>query len=166
VEVVPEVMRAQQVQHVAPDAEWIARIAEAYDDDAPRLVYADHLESLGDPLGELIAVQCELARIEPWEPRAAVLREREDTLMLTYRPRWLPKIEPEIKCTFHRGFVERVAPEPSVREPDFERLQRHAPLIRTFERNMSLEHWGDRAPWAIAPRALLEQLTGMAIDTW
>jgi len=166
VEVVPEVLRAREVRHVAPEADWIVRIAAAYDDDAPRLVYADHLESLGDPLGELIAVQCQLARLDPWDPRCGVLREREDTLMMTYRPRWLPKIEPDIKCTFHRGFVERIAPEPSVRAPAFEQLMKHAPLVRTFEREMRFDYWQGRSPWANVPRALLEQLTGMAIHNW
>ena len=33
------------------------------DDDAPRLVYADALQAKGDPRGELIALQCELARL-------------------------------------------------------------------------------------------------------
>ena len=166
VEVVPEVLRAREVRHVAPDVDWISRIAAAYDDDAPRLVYADHLEALGDPLGELIAVQCELARLDPWDPRCGVLREREETLMMTYRPRWLPKIEPDIQCTFRRGFVERIAPEPSVRTPAFEHLMTHAPLVRTLERDMRLDYWQDRAPWASAPRALLEQLTGIAIHNW
>src|SRR6185437_8559381 len=124
------------------------------------------LQSLGDPLGELIAVQCELARIEPWDPRAGVLREREESLMITYRTRWLPKIEPEIKCTFSRGFVERVEPEPRVPRAAFEHLMQHAPLIRTLERNLVVDLWNERPPWEIAPRELLEQLTGLALHNW
>ncbi len=165
IEVVPEVLRAKEARHVAPDADWIARIAASYDDDAPRLVYADHLQSLGDPLGELIAVQCELARIESWEPRAAALREREETLLLTYRPRWLPKVGPEIQCTFRRGFVERVDLEPGVQRAAIEHLMQHAPLIRTLERDASIGHWGGRLPWALAP-ALLPQLTGLGLRGW
>src|SRR5256885_1062335 len=42
--------------------EFVAQIVAAPDDDRPRLVYADHLMERGDPQGELIAVQCALAR--------------------------------------------------------------------------------------------------------
>jgi uncharacterized protein (TIGR02996 family) len=39
-------------------------IIAAPDDDAPRLVYADWLLAREDPRGELITVQCELARLQ------------------------------------------------------------------------------------------------------
>src|SRR4051794_23378873 len=39
--------------------ELFERIRANLDDDDPRLVYADALQDLGDPRGELIAVQCE-----------------------------------------------------------------------------------------------------------
>jgi uncharacterized protein (TIGR02996 family) len=40
-----------------------AAIREDLDADEPRLVYADALQAVGDPRGELIAIQCELARL-------------------------------------------------------------------------------------------------------
>jgi uncharacterized protein (TIGR02996 family) len=166
VEVMPEVLRAQTTKHVTHDAEWIARIAAAYDDDAPRIVYADHLSSLGDPLGELIVVQCELARIEPADPRAAVLREREATLLVTYRPRWLPKIGPEMQCTFVRGFVERVDIAANVKGDAIEHLVKHAPLIRTVAREWSSSQSFARQPWDDLPMALRRQLTGLFIRSW
>jgi uncharacterized protein (TIGR02996 family) len=150
VEVVPEVLRARDAKHVAPDAEWIARIAAAYDDDAPRVVYADHLASLGDPLGELIVVQC----------------EREETLLVTYRPRWLPKIGPEFQCTFERGFVERVDIDAQVKRDAIEHLMTHAPLIRTVGRDWATSNWYERTPWDELPPALLRRLTGLAIRGW
>jgi uncharacterized protein (TIGR02996 family) len=165
VEVVPEVLRAKAARHVAPDSEWIARIAAAYDDDAPRLVYADHLQTLGDPLGELIAVQCELARIDRWEPRAAELREREETLLRTYRQKWLPKIEPDIRCTFRRGFVEHAALDRRVHQPTIDLLMRHAPMIRAFEFDWIGGSWGDRLPWDIV-RPCLQQLTALGFRGW
>jgi uncharacterized protein (TIGR02996 family) len=161
---VPEVVRAKDARHVVPDASWIARIAAAYDDDVPRLVYADHLQSLGDPLGELIAVQCELARIDRWEARAGELREREETLLRTYRQRWLPKLEPEIRCTFRRGFVEHVAIDTSVPAASFERLMQHAPLVRSFEHD-GIRYWLSGPPWQSAAK-LLPQLTGLALRGW
>ncbi|HEX4454659.1 MAG TPA: TIGR02996 domain-containing protein [Kofleriaceae bacterium] len=169
VEVVPEVLRARDARHVAPDREWIARIAAAYDDDAPRVVYADHLASLGDPLGELIVVQCELAKLDgegAAQARARVLREREETLLVTYRPRWLPKIGPEFQCTFVRGFVERVDIDAQVKRDAIEHLMAHAPLIRTIGRDWATSNWYERTPWDELPSALLRQLTGLLIRGW
>ena len=42
--------------------ELFAAVLEAPDDDAPRLAYADWLEEHGNPLGEFIRAQCELAK--------------------------------------------------------------------------------------------------------
>ena len=43
------------------DQPFIAAILANPDDDVPRLVYADYLDERGDPRGEFIRVQCELA---------------------------------------------------------------------------------------------------------
>jgi len=69
-------------------------IAAAPDDDAPRLVYADLLLSRGDRLGELIQVQCALARspggaseaLAP--PAVRELRRRQRALLRAHAPRW------------------------------------------------------------------------------
>jgi uncharacterized protein (TIGR02996 family) len=42
-----------------------AILADTDGDDGPRLVYADWLDEHGDPRGEFIRVQCELARLGP-----------------------------------------------------------------------------------------------------
>src|SRR5688500_1971060 len=63
IEVHPEIPEAAPRAPASESAAWIARIAEAYDDDVPRLVYADWLQQQGDPLGELIMLQCERARL-------------------------------------------------------------------------------------------------------
>jgi uncharacterized protein (TIGR02996 family) len=52
-------------------------IEAAPDDDAPRLILADWLGEQGDPLGELIAVQCALARAPGAGPDALRAREKE-----------------------------------------------------------------------------------------
>jgi uncharacterized protein (TIGR02996 family) len=44
-------------------ASLLDEIRAALDDDGPRLVYADELMGQGDPRGEFIAVQCQLARL-------------------------------------------------------------------------------------------------------
>lgn len=63
-------------------AELRAAAYAAPDDDAPRLVLADHLLEQGDARGELVHVQCAIARGD----RSAALLEREQTL-LRERPR-------------------------------------------------------------------------------
>lgn len=88
------------------------------DDDAPRLVLADLLQARGDPLGELILVQCELARLSvaplrifrDWidryqavgddeadpaeaEDRVARLERREAALMKAHRATWVAPVE-------------------------------------------------------------------------
>jgi uncharacterized protein (TIGR02996 family) len=51
------------------------------DDDAPRLVLADALQSRGDPQGELIAVQVKLARLAPDSPERDALGKQEKRLL-------------------------------------------------------------------------------------
>src|SRR5262245_193736 len=71
---------------------FIRTILEQPDGDAPRLVYADWLEERGDPLAELIRVQCSLARLEVGQPRWESLRNRERQLLADHQPRWLEPI--------------------------------------------------------------------------
>ena len=91
-------------------------------DDAPRLAYADWLEERGDPRGEFIRVQCELARsLPPFKPwpfddrmgeelrRVRDLQEREARLLHTHGPSWsAPFHELTAGVGFRRGFVESV----------------------------------------------------------
>src|SRR5579864_5943301 len=76
------------------------------DDDAPRLVYADWLDERGDPLGEFIRVQVELAKIKPSHPRYGILRDRQLDLMLANVPRWVHPYGMEMwGVEFRRGFI-------------------------------------------------------------
>ncbi len=72
------------------------------DDDAPRLVYADALLERGDPRGELITLQCRLARTPDRE-----LKQREKELLDTHGKRWLGALAPVVKpgYRFERGFL-------------------------------------------------------------
>lgn len=79
------------------------------DDDAPRRVYADWLEEQGDPRGEFIAVQCELAAggVEP--SRRAALEERERALLNLHQAAWLGPLSTEAaSVSFSRGFLAEV----------------------------------------------------------
>lgn len=89
---------------------FFREIVAAPEDDAPRLIYADWLEERGDPLGALIRIQCELARLETEGPRYVDLRLEEWNLLHEYGAEWdgtLPKWVSAFER--RRGFVERVA---------------------------------------------------------
>ena len=60
---------------------FILDILEYPDDDTPRLVYADWLDDHGDPeRGELIRVQCALARLVRDSLEARPLKRRVEEL--------------------------------------------------------------------------------------
>src|SRR5213082_3411492 len=93
--------------------EFVAQIVAAPDDDRPRLVYADHLMEKGDPLGELIAVQCALARHDATDedvgdvPR---LRVRERALLAAHGKAWTSAAGlADWQGRFQRGFIADVS---------------------------------------------------------
>jgi len=93
----------------------LAAIVETPDDDAPRLVYADWLQSRGDPRGELILLQCQLAA-DPDDDRRRAIRITENKLLAAHLAGWLeplravlppgPEFSSPYKFELHRGFVE------------------------------------------------------------
>jgi uncharacterized protein (TIGR02996 family) len=88
---------------------FIREIVASPDDLVPRLVYADWLEERGDPQGEFIRVQCELARLPADDPRQAELRGRERELLQEHRAEWIAAIGPGIRWYQPRhGFIEEL----------------------------------------------------------
>ncbi len=82
-------------------------------DDAARLVLADDLQQRGDPLGELIVIQCELARLPSAASQRRIdLQLRAEALVDRNRKRWvahLPLTDREqTTVTFARGFPSSV----------------------------------------------------------
>src|SRR5262249_60458262 len=67
---------------------FLRAIRDSRDDDAPRLAYADWLEERGDPRGEFIRVQCELARISADDPRRPALGARERGVLAEHGAAW------------------------------------------------------------------------------
>jgi uncharacterized protein (TIGR02996 family) len=111
---------------------FLDTILENPDDDAPRLVYADWLDEQGDPRGEFIRVQCELARLEEEDRRADEPRDRENSLLNLHGDKWREEI-PEwarAKCEFRRGFVEEVTLWRSDVFSELSALPRCAPVRR------------------------------------
>jgi uncharacterized protein (TIGR02996 family) len=91
---------------MTPDEAFIEAIRDAPDDDTPRLTYADWLEEHGDPYGEFIRVQCEVARMSHDDPRREKVAAREHELWERYRAAWgKPGAPPDpVSALFFRGF--------------------------------------------------------------
>src|SRR5437764_1154624 len=88
------------------EAAFLAAILDRPDDDAPRLVYADWLDERGDPRGEFIRVQCELARLPGDDPRQLSLRKREKQLRKRHGRQWAEPLPGRVQnWDFARGFV-------------------------------------------------------------
>ena len=60
---------------------FLQAIRESPDDDGPRLMYADWLTERGDPRGEFIRLQCELAQLPAGDPRRRELEEGTEALL-------------------------------------------------------------------------------------
>lgn len=93
------------------EAELLARILAAPEEDAPRRAYAELLVKRGDPRGEFILIQLRIAEIYrargPREELAS-LTPRQRRLLHLYGDEWSAEAYPcrANECTFYRGFVE------------------------------------------------------------
>jgi len=101
---------APRVDRGATDVEQrlLDAIRDAPDDDGPRLAYADALTQRGDPRGELIVVQCQLAALPAADdPRRPALARREHALLRKHGRGWrrVPYVDAPV---MRRGFVEEV----------------------------------------------------------
>jgi uncharacterized protein (TIGR02996 family) len=125
------------------EAELVAGIAAAPDDDAPRIVYADWLLERGDPRGDLMTAQCALARADADDrpfAETGPLRERVAELIAAHGGSWT---DPLFTITagyyeLRRGMVEHV--ELMQYEVDAPALRDAAPLLRSFSGSHALAH--------------------------
>lgn len=84
-------------------------VLSAPDDDVPRLIYADWLEERGDPRGEFIRVQCELAQTDPLHENYYDLSERNKALLDAHRDQWVAELKQDVrKAEFRRGFIDTI----------------------------------------------------------
>lgn len=105
------------------ERELFAAILESPDDIALRLVYADWCDEQGDPRGEFIRIQCELAACVGPPIKVRHLKQREAELWEQHRRAWNGEIHRCLAATplrnrvdsrrglirkweYHRGFVE------------------------------------------------------------
>ncbi|MFL5331538.1 MAG: TIGR02996 domain-containing protein [Gemmataceae bacterium] len=86
---------------------FLAAIRANPDDDIPRLIFADYLDERGDPRGEFIRIQTELAHGHPDDRQQDTLRARERALLTEHEEEWFgPLAEQLYRGWFHRGFLE------------------------------------------------------------
>jgi FHA domain len=86
------------------EAAVLAECAANPDDDAPRLVWAD---TVGGERGELVVIQCDLARGDLTPGEVAVRRRRERELLASHSLAWAGVLaEHAARWSFRRGFVE------------------------------------------------------------
>jgi len=91
---------------VAADA-FLQAILDHPEADAPRLVYADWLEEQGEPLAELVRVQCQLARLGESDPTRDRLLDRQEKLLEHFGALWSgPLQELGLAGRFDRGLHE------------------------------------------------------------
>jgi uncharacterized protein (TIGR02996 family) len=99
------------------------------DDDGVRLIYADWLEEQGDPRGEFIRLQVELARAPVDDPRRSEWECRAHQLLEDNEAEWLGSLERWVRgWRFHRGFVEAVEVEPRRFRAHADALMKAAPI--------------------------------------
>jgi len=97
---------ARIAAHERRTAELLDAVYANLADDGPRLVLADHLAELGDPRGELIALQCQPTPLTPKQ------QARVNHLVDAYGKRWLAELGDHALLkdglTYERGFVAKV----------------------------------------------------------
>ncbi|HLL25438.1 MAG TPA: TIGR02996 domain-containing protein, partial [Kofleriaceae bacterium] len=118
--------------------DFLEQILADPDDDRPRLVYADWLLREGDPRGELISVQCALARAAAtFEDVGALepLERREHALLERYGKSWTLDAETRLKYWgqfgFRRGFIEALTFNGGFQET-YATVREAAPLLRAL----------------------------------
>lgn len=109
----------------------IDTIVASPDDDAARRVYADALLEAGEPQGELIHIQCDLAAGGYPRAEAVARRRRERELLQEHGSRWTAGLRGLASFpVFRRGFIDEVVVE-SERFPVIgEQLFTVAPALR------------------------------------
>lgn len=118
--------------------EILGQILADPDDDRPRMVFADWLMAKGDPRGELISIQCALARhatrcedIGPLEP----LELRERALLKAYGKSWLLDAETRLaywgEFGFRRGLIETLTVSGGF-AGTYAKVREAAPLLRVL----------------------------------
>ena len=114
------------------DEALLQAVRERPDDDGPRLVLADWLSERGDPRGELIVLQCRLARMDRDDDERRWIEARARELLAAHEDEWRGSIVelPTVSSGYlERGFVRRVVMAESVFARRAAELFAAAPLL-------------------------------------
>jgi uncharacterized protein (TIGR02996 family) len=92
-------------------AQFLADILANIDDKKPRLVYADLLQDLGDPRGELIALSCARADLPDGDARIPELDGQIEALLKKHKKTWTAACGENkgARYEYRRGFVEKLS---------------------------------------------------------
>ncbi len=147
----------------ATEQSLIDAIVANPDDDEPRLVYADLLESRGDLRGELIQLECKLPRANgdtrpAIEARIAVLLKNHRRELLAD----LLALKLGATFSFERGFVVEMSGHVPTATKRAAEVIEHAPLLSRFD--LTIDGQRDRMQLA-KPKsnALLARATSLTI---
>ncbi len=93
---------------------FLQPILARYSEDGPRLIFADYLDESDQPAdrgrGELIRVQCALARLAADHPRRPELAQREADLLQQFQATWTDHLcDLAVGFEFRRGLLEGVS---------------------------------------------------------
>ncbi|MFT3710045.1 MAG: TIGR02996 domain-containing protein [Archangium sp.] len=133
--------------------ELLARIVENPADDSLRTVYADQLSAAGDPLGEFIQVQLQLARAP-----AAVHQHREKELLERFRMKWSGGLR-GVDFRFERGFAVAAHLEIEELATHVPKLFGVAPLLSRLHVNRGSGLMGSSGVRELMQRPEVKQLT-------
>ncbi len=96
---------------------FLDAIREAPDNKMLRRVYADWLDDLGDPRGELIRMQCDLEELPARNPERHILFQAIQELCSELHAEWLAPLKKRVlgwtHARFHLGLVENVKMSPT-----------------------------------------------------
>lgn len=113
-----------------PDlAELVAACRAAPDDDAPRLVWAD---AIGGERGELVVLQCDLARGDLAPAEVARRRRRCDELLAANGAAWADLGSFAKRVVFRRGFVASAEISMMTYLREWRAIHARAPLLASL----------------------------------
>lgn len=112
------------------EAALLAEVLASPGDDAPRLVWAD---AQGGERGELVVLQCELARGSRSPADAGAFRRRERELVARHGRAWSGLEGLARRCRFRRGFVELATFRPATFCEHADAIFEAAPLLASIE---------------------------------
>jgi uncharacterized protein (TIGR02996 family) len=144
-----------------PEKAMIAAVVASPEDDGPRLVYADKLTELGSPRGELIVVQCRLARA-PAPAERKKLEARQKVLLKARGDLLGPLVDLIFKGSerFDRGML--VAMQPQLKSDRQRALLDHPMLTTVQELGLPWVREGETAAVVLHPNlASLRSVHGL-----